>query len=61
MNTAMNYLTVLFVFLLFAAPSLYGAAHDRRVDRQIRQAQQARQARQDTELGSRRAEFTKVA
>ncbi|MEV1023624.1 hypothetical protein [Streptomyces sp. NPDC050264] len=61
MNAAMNYLTVLFVFLLLTAPSLYGAAHDRRVDRQIRRAEQARQARQDTELRSRRAEFTKVA
>ncbi|MGY0491883.1 hypothetical protein [Streptomyces sp. WG-D5] len=38
MNTAMNYLTVLFVFLLLAAPSLYGMAHDRRIDRQLRAA-----------------------
>ncbi|MFI7384227.1 hypothetical protein [Streptomyces sp. NPDC049813] len=57
MNTAMNYLTVLFVFLLLAAPSLYGAAHDRRIDRQIRQARQAREAG----LQDRRAGFAKVA
>ncbi|MFJ9039484.1 hypothetical protein ACIRF8_23155 [Streptomyces sp. NPDC102406] len=55
MNTAMNYLTVLFVFLLLAAPSLYGAAHDRRIDRQIRQA------RRDAERTSQRPEFAKVA
>ncbi|MFH8732100.1 MULTISPECIES: hypothetical protein [unclassified Streptomyces] len=59
MNTAMNFLTVLFVFLLLAAPSLYGAAHDRRIDRQIREARQA--ARRDAERPSRRAEFTTVA
>ncbi|MFC9677981.1 MULTISPECIES: hypothetical protein [unclassified Streptomyces] len=58
MNTAMNYLTVLFVFLLLAAPSLYGIASDRRIDRQLRQA---RQARGDAERPSRRAEFTTVA
>ncbi|MET9498938.1 hypothetical protein [Streptomyces sp. NPDC006552] len=57
MNTAMNYLTVLFVFLLLAAPSLYGAAHDRRIDRQLRQAWQE----QEAELLARRAAFTKVA
>ncbi|MFF3490655.1 hypothetical protein ACFYWS_04840 [Streptomyces sp. NPDC002795] len=55
MNTAMNYFAVLFVFLLLAAPSLYGMARDRRIDRQIQQA------RRDAELRSRRAEFTKVA
>ncbi|MCX5439516.1 hypothetical protein OHO83_17900 [Streptomyces sp. NBC_00569] len=55
MNTAMNYLTVLFVFLLLAAPSLYGIANDRRIDRQLRQA------RRDAERPSRRAEFTTVA
>ncbi|MGD6743398.1 hypothetical protein ACOKM3_16330 [Streptomyces sp. BH106] len=38
MNTAMNYFAVLFVFLLLAAPSLYGMAHDRRIDRQLRAA-----------------------
>ncbi|MFJ9178258.1 hypothetical protein [Streptomyces sp. NPDC102360] len=38
MNTAMNYLAVLFVFLLLAAPSLYGMAHDRGIDRQLRAA-----------------------
>ncbi|MGW6138203.1 hypothetical protein ACWFRM_18400 [Streptomyces sp. NPDC055144] len=58
MNTAMNYLTVLFVFALLAAPSLYGIAHDRRIDRQLRQA---RQAGRGTERPSRRAEFTTVA
>ncbi|MFE4249882.1 hypothetical protein ACFRU3_10310 [Streptomyces sp. NPDC056910] len=58
MNTAMNYLTVLFVFALLAAPSLYGIAHDRRIDRQLRQA---RQAQRDAERPSRRAEFTTVA
>ncbi|MFI8787014.1 hypothetical protein [Streptomyces sp. NPDC055105] len=61
MNTAMNYLTVLFVFALLAAPSLYGIAHDRRIDRQLRQARQARQARRDAERPSRRTEFTTVA
>ncbi|MEU8485195.1 MULTISPECIES: hypothetical protein [unclassified Streptomyces] len=55
MNTAMNALTVLFVFLLLAAPSLYGIARDRRIDRQIRQA------RRDAQDPSRRAEFTTVA
>ncbi|GAA1224439.1 MULTISPECIES: hypothetical protein [Streptomyces] len=58
MNTAMNYLTVLFVFALLAAPSLYGIAHDRRIDRQLRQAGQARR---DAERPSRRTEFTTVA
>ncbi|MFF1262343.1 MULTISPECIES: hypothetical protein [unclassified Streptomyces] len=58
MNTAMNYLTVLFIFLLLAAPSLYGIANDRRIDRQLRQA---RQGRRDAERPSRRAEFTTVA
>ncbi|MFI9774713.1 hypothetical protein ACIHCV_08375 [Streptomyces sp. NPDC051956] len=58
MNTAMNALTVLFVFLLLAAPSLHGIAHERRIDRQIRQA---RQAGRDAERPSRRAEFTTVA
>ncbi|MEB8336299.1 hypothetical protein [Streptomyces endophyticus] len=38
MNTAMNYFAVLFVFLLLAAPSLYGMAHDHRIDRQLRAA-----------------------
>ncbi|MFZ3559736.1 MULTISPECIES: hypothetical protein [unclassified Streptomyces] len=38
MTTALNYLAVLFVFLLLAAPSLYGMAHDRRIDRQLRAA-----------------------
>ncbi|MFE1949140.1 MULTISPECIES: hypothetical protein [Streptomyces] len=55
MNTAMNYLTVLVVFLLLAAPSLYGMAHDRRIDRQLRRA------RQDAERASRQARFTTVA
>ncbi|MBO1336093.1 hypothetical protein [Streptomyces sp. VRA16 Mangrove soil] len=45
MNTAMNYLTVLFVLLLLAAPSLYGMVHDRRVDRQIRAARAAEEQR----------------
>ncbi|MEV3855105.1 hypothetical protein AB0J38_12355 [Streptomyces sp. NPDC050095] len=45
MNTAMNYLTVLFVFLLVAAPSLYGMAHDRRIDRQIRAARKTEDLR----------------
>ncbi|MEU6663211.1 hypothetical protein [Streptomyces sp. NPDC046821] len=45
MNTAMNYLTVLAVFLLLAAPSLYGMAHDRRIDRQIRAAREAEERR----------------
>jgi len=55
MNTAMNYLTVLFVFLVLVSPSLYGMAHDRRIDRQIRQA------RRDAERPSRPAEFTTAA
>ncbi|MFD7298450.1 hypothetical protein ACFV9W_34635 [Streptomyces sp. NPDC059897] len=38
MNTALNYLAVLFVFLLLAAPSLYGMVHDRRIDRQLKAA-----------------------
>ncbi|WP_338700301.1 hypothetical protein V2W30_26335 [Streptomyces sp. Q6] len=45
MNTAMNYLTVLVVFLLLAAPSLYGMAHDRRVDRRLRSARAAEELR----------------
>ncbi|MFB7995149.1 hypothetical protein ACFC4G_20335 [Streptomyces sp. NPDC056002] len=55
MNTAMNYLTVLFVFALLAAPSLFGIARDRRIDREIRQA------RRDGQRPPRRAEFTTVA
>ncbi|MFI5659655.1 hypothetical protein [Streptomyces sp. NPDC051684] len=42
MNTAMNYLAVLFVFLLLSAPSLYGMAYDRRIDRQLRAASAGR-------------------
>ncbi|MFI0237393.1 hypothetical protein [Streptomyces sp. NPDC016845] len=57
MNTATNYLTVLFVFLLLAAPSLWGAAHDRRIDREIRRARQA----QEKELLARNPEYAKVA
>ncbi|WP_394430583.1 hypothetical protein [Streptomyces sp. SGAir0957] len=57
MNTAMNYLTVLFVFLLLAAPSLWGAAHDRRIDREIRQARDARE-RENLTSGP---EYAKVA
>ncbi|MEU6840681.1 hypothetical protein ACN2WE_26960 [Streptomyces sp. cg28] len=45
MNTAMNYLTVLFVFLLLAGPSLYGIARDRRIDREIRAAREAEERR----------------
>ncbi|MFZ3568264.1 hypothetical protein ACOKM5_15035 [Streptomyces sp. BH097] len=55
MNTALNYLAVLFVFLLLAAPSLYGMAHDRRIDRQLREARRA------AERPSSRAEFTEAA
>ncbi|MGW6361226.1 hypothetical protein ACWFR5_40140 [Streptomyces sp. NPDC055092] len=55
MNTAMNYLTVLVVFLLLAAPSLYGMAHDRRIDRQIAKA------RREADETSRRAGFAKAA
>ncbi|MZD06988.1 hypothetical protein GTW43_18090 [Streptomyces sp. SID5785] len=55
MNTAMNYLAVLSVFLLLAAPSLYGIVRDRRIDRELRAA------RRDAERTSRQAEFTKVA
>ncbi|WP_405478632.1 hypothetical protein [Streptomyces sp. NBC_00009] len=55
MNTAMNYLTVLIVFVLLAAPSLYGMAHDRRIDREIRQA------RRNAPHPSRRTDFTTVA
>ncbi|MGX1674287.1 hypothetical protein [Streptomyces sp. NPDC055400] len=55
MNTAMNYLTVLVVLLLLAAPSLYGMAHDRRIDRQIAKA------RREAEGTSRRAGFAKAA
>ncbi|MCX3060203.1 hypothetical protein [Streptomyces beihaiensis] len=57
-DTAMNYLTVLFVFLLLAAPSLYGIAHDRRVDRQLREARAARGA---AEQPPRRTDFTSAA
>lgn len=55
MTTAMNYLAVLFVFLLLASPSLYGMAHDRRIDRQLREAGRG------AERPSRRAEFTEAA
>ncbi|MER5441026.1 hypothetical protein [Streptomyces sp. NPDC002790] len=55
MNTAMNYLAVLFVFLLLASPSLYGMAHDRRIDRQLREA------RRNAEQPPRHAEFTEAA
>lgn len=39
MNTATNYLTVLVLLLVLVAPSLYGIARDRRIDRQLRQAE----------------------
>ncbi|MFD8571917.1 hypothetical protein [Streptomyces sp. NPDC057694] len=55
MNTAMNYLTVLFVFLLLAGPSLYGIARDRRIDREIRAAREAREA------DERRSRYATVA
>ncbi|MGW2342760.1 hypothetical protein [Streptomyces sp. NPDC001661] len=58
MTTALNYLAVLFVFLLLAAPSLYGMAHDRRIDRQLREAREASRA---AERPSGRAEFTEAA
>ncbi|GAA0308290.1 hypothetical protein GCM10010302_53800 [Streptomyces polychromogenes] len=35
MNTFLDYLTVLAVAALLLAPSLYGAFHDRRIDRQL--------------------------
>ncbi|MER5948375.1 hypothetical protein ABT127_20200 [Streptomyces sp. NPDC001904] len=55
MNTAMNYLTVLFVLLLLAGPSLYGIARDRRIDREIRAAREAR------ETEERRSRYTAAA
>ncbi|WP_328536779.1 hypothetical protein [Streptomyces sp. NBC_00344] len=35
MNTFLDYLTVIAVFVLIALPSLVGHAHERRIDRQL--------------------------
>ncbi|GAA1351849.1 hypothetical protein [Streptomyces beijiangensis] len=44
MDTFLNYLTVIAVFVLIALPSLVGVAHDRRIDRQIARAAAQRHA-----------------
>lgn len=41
MNTFLDYLVVLAVAALLLGPALYGAARERRLDRQIRAAGQA--------------------
>ncbi|MGW6705868.1 hypothetical protein ACWGDE_13400 [Streptomyces sp. NPDC054956] len=41
MNTFLDFLVVLAVAALLLGPSLYGAARERRIDRQIRAAEQA--------------------
>ncbi|MER5180458.1 hypothetical protein ABT009_19150 [Streptomyces sp. NPDC002896] len=41
MNAFLDYLTVLSLFLLLAAPALAGHAHERRIDRQLRAAEAA--------------------
>lgn len=45
MNTFLDYLAVLAVAALLLAPALYGAARDRRIDRQIRAAVERRAGR----------------
>ncbi|MEW1636154.1 hypothetical protein AB0469_19000 [Streptomyces sp. NPDC093801] len=42
MNTFLDHLTVLAVVALLLAPSLYGALHDRHVDRRLRAAARER-------------------
>ncbi|MBA4865514.1 hypothetical protein H1V43_30085 [Streptomyces sp. PSKA54] len=44
MNAFLDYLTVLSLFLLLAAPALVGHAHERRIDRQLRAAEVAEAA-----------------
>ncbi|MGW1023035.1 hypothetical protein ACWD4J_04825 [Streptomyces sp. NPDC002577] len=39
MNAFLDYLTVLSLFLLLAAPALVGHAYERRIDRQLRAAE----------------------
>ncbi|MCJ0871425.1 hypothetical protein [Streptomyces sp. AP-93] len=46
MNTFLDYLVVLAVAALLLAPALYGAARERRVDRQIRAAAERRREQQ---------------
>ncbi|MFD6889949.1 hypothetical protein [Streptomyces sp. NPDC059957] len=46
MNTFLAYLAVLAVAALLLAPALYGAARDRRIDRQIRAAAEHRRREQ---------------
>lgn len=47
MNTLLDYLVVLAIAALLLGPSLYGAARERRLDRQIRAAGRAAQVLQD--------------
>ncbi|WP_438303235.1 hypothetical protein ACSHXN_15095 [Streptomyces sp. HUAS TT11] len=54
---------VLSALVLLVLPSLIGAAHDRRVDRQIREAQEAgeRQERERTQKSSSRSTVPSTA
>ncbi|MET8631298.1 hypothetical protein ACWEQ2_13105 [Streptomyces sp. NPDC004096] len=54
---------VLAALVLLVLPSLIGAAHDRRVDRQIREAQEAgeRQERERTQKSSSRSTVPSTA
>jgi hypothetical protein len=44
MNTFLNYLVVIALFLLMALPSLVGHARELRIDRQLRHAERPRPA-----------------
>jgi hypothetical protein len=52
MEALIGMLTVLGILVLLVLPSLIGAAHDRRVDRQIREAEE-RRAGEDQKSSSR--------
>ncbi|MFE0694877.1 hypothetical protein [Streptomyces sp. NPDC058869] len=44
MNTFLDYLVVAVLFALVLAPAAFGAARERRVDRQLREAERGRPA-----------------
>ncbi|MEU9250910.1 hypothetical protein AB0D66_03570 [Streptomyces sp. NPDC048270] len=55
MNTLLNYLAVLAVAALLLAPALYGAARERRIDRQLREAAAGRSEARGAD-GARKAQ-----
>ncbi|WP_434596296.1 hypothetical protein [Streptomyces sp. A5-4] len=50
METVLNYLVVLVIFVLLTLPSFIGHARERRIDRQLRQAERGTGAHAPTAL-----------